>query len=232
MTQQLGLPDPTGGWAKATEKSAEATRDIVQAGRELGNSVSPAWETLVGIATDHLQYIRHTRRLRLSERYHALMIRDGIKRPVKEASPSFLIPLLEHASLETDDDLQDLWAALLANATDADNHMDMRTAFISMLSQMSHFDVKILAALSRVSKAHPDAGILVTSLLPDAVGIMHINQSTPAPTPSQKVLISLANLARLGCLLPHATYGGPSFNYVILTMLGEEFIKSCTNEFW
>ena len=230
MTQKIDLPDSTGGWARATEKSTEATTEIVHAGRELGNSVSPAWEVLVGIATDQLQYVRHTRRLRLFEKYRILMTKNGIARPLKEAPPSFLIPLLEHATIETDDDLQDLWAALLANATDADNRVDMRTAFISMLSQMSHFAVTILAALSRVSKAYPDTGTLVTSHLPDGVGIMASNQSIPAPAPSRDVLVSLANLARLGCLLPHATYGGPSFNYVTLTMLGEEFIRSCTNE--
>jgi hypothetical protein len=35
------VPDPTGGWAKATEATADASKEAIQAGRDLGRFISP-----------------------------------------------------------------------------------------------------------------------------------------------------------------------------------------------
>jgi hypothetical protein len=57
--------DPTGGWAKATEKSADAATEVIKTAREVGYSIGPAWQSLVGIVTDQLDVFRLTNRLRL-----------------------------------------------------------------------------------------------------------------------------------------------------------------------
>jgi hypothetical protein len=41
------VPDPTGGWAKATEATANASKQAIQAGRDLGRFISgPAGEVV------------------------------------------------------------------------------------------------------------------------------------------------------------------------------------------
>ena len=60
---------------------------------------------------------------------------------------------------------------MLANAADAGSSKEMRTAFVGMLSQMTRFDVTILATLVRASDTHPDAPYIITDQLPDAVRI-------------------------------------------------------------
>ncbi len=39
--------DPTGGWAKAVEKSSEAATEAVKAGRDVGGFIAPALRHLV-----------------------------------------------------------------------------------------------------------------------------------------------------------------------------------------
>jgi hypothetical protein len=48
-----------------------------------------------------------------------------------------LFPLLDGASLEEDDDLHTMWAALLANASSPDNAEKVRPGFIAALRQMA-----------------------------------------------------------------------------------------------
>jgi len=55
-----------------------------------------------------------------------------------------LFPLLEGASLEEDEDLHTLWAALLANAASPENEERVRPAFIATLRQLSRDEAELL----------------------------------------------------------------------------------------
>src|ERR1035441_457772 len=58
-----------------------------------------------------------------------------------------LFPLLEGASLEEDEDLHTMWAALLANASSPTNTEKVRPSFIPLLKQTHPFEVMILERL-------------------------------------------------------------------------------------
>ena len=48
--------------------------------------------------------------------------------------------------------------------------------------------------------------------------------------PTGAVALSLANLVRLGCILPFADYGGPlTTAFVSMTGLGRAFVAACTH---
>jgi len=59
------------------------------------------------------------------------------------------LPILEQASLEECDELQDLWASLLTSAVDPNFDGSVRTAYIDILKQVEVMDVHILQAVYR-----------------------------------------------------------------------------------
>src|SRR5579863_5626056 len=75
-----------------------------------------------------------------------IMLNIG-EQPKTKAPLSVLQPLVEAASLEEDDDLQNIWANLLANATDPRELITVRSMFPAILRDLRHRDVKFLDAL-------------------------------------------------------------------------------------
>ena len=74
--------DPTGGWAKATEATANASKEAIQAGRDLARFIrGPAGE-VIGMLWDHLRVIRFERQIRLWDRVrHLLAEKEWMRRP-------------------------------------------------------------------------------------------------------------------------------------------------------
>jgi hypothetical protein len=69
--------------------------------------------------------------------------------------PRLLMPILEHASLEDEDDIQRRWAALLANAASPDNKI--LPAFAEILHQLTPVQANILQWMYEM-KTEPIAG--------------------------------------------------------------------------
>jgi hypothetical protein len=63
------------------------------------------------------------------------------------ATPKILFPLLEGASFEEDENLHDMWAALLANAAWSENREVVRPGFIATLKQLSVDDAKLISRI-------------------------------------------------------------------------------------
>jgi hypothetical protein len=135
------VPDPTGGWAKATEASANASKQAIQAGRDLGRFISGPAGEVVGMLWDHLKVIRFERQVRLAERVRLFLSNRGMNGPTRSVPLKIGLPLLDYATLEEDDDLQDIWATLLVNGGDIDSGIEMRRAFVSVLAEMTALDV-------------------------------------------------------------------------------------------
>jgi hypothetical protein len=216
--------DPTVGWAKAIAKGSEAATEAVKASRDAGSFLAPAFRPLVGMAGDQFAFWQAKRQIRLAERFQAFLHERGLEAPTRDVAPAFLLPLIERASLEDDDSLQDVWAMMLANAADRDIGAEMRTAFVTILGEMTHLDVVILATLS-AALAEPELkGMLPTSMLPERVG-----DDGQGRLPTGAVAVSLANLGRLACI--HPTSGLPGwlhYGRVTVTDLGKAFVVACT----
>ena len=115
--------DPATASARAAEEIAKATGKGIDAASGLGRFFDrifgPALDELGGALADKARYWRWSRLIRLQERYEAECRAIGYDRVAKPVEPKFAFALLEAASLESDDDLQDMFARLLANATTA-----------------------------------------------------------------------------------------------------------------
>jgi hypothetical protein len=217
------ITDPTGGWAKAVERGSEAATEAIKAGRDAGGFLAPALRQLVGMAEDQFAFWRSMRRVRLFERYKDFMRERGLEAPTRTVDPAVLFPLVERASLERDDRLQDVWAMMLANASDTDSGAEMQTAFVSILADMTHLDVMILGNLAGVRDYAEFPHGLPTGMLPE--GIAHGGQHRPSTDP---VSVSLSNLTRLGCIEPIPALGAMSYARVWITALGKAFVAACT----
>ena len=68
----------------------------------------------------------------------------AVGREPEPVEPKLLIPLVQAASLETDESLSDKWAALLANAADPAQQVRVQPGFAEVLRQLTPVDAQIL----------------------------------------------------------------------------------------
>jgi hypothetical protein len=58
--------------------------------------------------------------------------------------PRLFLPIMEAASLESEDVLRERWAALIANAANPSGQIKVRTAYVEILKQLSAEDVEFI----------------------------------------------------------------------------------------
>ena len=73
----------------------------------------------------------------------AKMIEDAGVTP-QPVEDKLVIEILRGASLEEDEDLHTMWAALLANSALSENAGKVRPSFIAVLKQMAHDEASLL----------------------------------------------------------------------------------------
>jgi abortive infection alpha-like protein len=154
------VPDPTGVSAKATEATANASKEVIQAGRELGRFLSGPAGEVMGMITDRLKVIRFERQVRLAGRVRHFLAERGLAGPNRRIPLKVGLPLLDNGTLEENDDLQDVWAKLLVNGGDANSGTEIRRAFVSVLAEMTPLDVRNLAQIElATSRVHPERAL-------------------------------------------------------------------------
>ncbi len=91
----------------------------------------------------------------------------GLTVPNRLVLLKIAIPLFQAATVEDDDDLQNIWANLLINAADKDSGIEVTQKFISILQDLSYLEVNILETI--YSKKLPQDTIIWTYDLPEKV---------------------------------------------------------------
>lgn len=219
--------------AKAVQEVAKTTSNAIDATRELGGFLSKyaggSIEQAIGIVEDKLKYLRWERQVRLIERANLFLNERGLKQPSRQVPLNIAIPILQGASLEDNDELQDKWAALLTNAADASTDIEARRAFISILENLALIDAKILEKIySPNLKPESDSGDpldIWTAWLPD-----HVRTEKPEEVNIRlpvNIEVSLGNIARLG-LITSAMAFGNGFEIINQTAIGREFVRACS----
>lgn len=217
--------------SKAVQEVAKATGKAIDAAREAGSFiarfVSGPLEQGIGIFEDRLRYFRWERQIRLIRRADEMLKEIGMASPTKAVPLKLAIPLIQGASLEEDDSLQDKWATLLVNAANEDCKIEIRRAYIDILEQITVLEAKILDVVYSLSfEAAMHAGI-VTVDLPNSARIA-IEGEHKYIEPDQDIILAIANLSRVGCLRPLRTIGGGEiFGRVNPTVFGYSFVQAC-----
>jgi hypothetical protein len=184
--------------AKAVQEVAKATGKgidmVASAGGALKHLLGDSLEQLGGIVSDWARYYRYKNLLEVMDKFSRIATERGIAGKATPLPPQFALPLLEGASLESEDDVQELWAGLLANAADPARLLELKKVYVEVLRGLQPVDVRLLRALSQ-----PD--------LDAAYGIHNgatLNAEVLAGIVEADVedaQISLQTLARYGCVL-------------------------------
>ncbi len=140
-------------------------------------------------------------------------------------SPSILIPLVDTACQESRRELQDLWAALLANSM-IDEGKKVRQAFISTLSKFDPPDVLVLRAIINIPQP---TGWFASSLM--TTNRAYISQQIEEIGLSKDEWeSSCQNLKQLGCIEV-----APNHSETIIlecrpypTSFGKQLVAACT----
>lgn len=124
-----------------------AVKAILEPVKDLIEKIAgPAAEEIGLTVQDHVRVFRLKRQIRLFERVKEMLAEANMEPgrvPFK-----LLLPMVENASVEEDDDLQDRWAAMLANAAAGDNRgSGVEPVFPLILKELGIQEVKFLDEL-------------------------------------------------------------------------------------
>jgi hypothetical protein len=217
--------------ARALQELAKATGKGLEIIEELGSFLKlifadPAIE-IGGILTDRLKAFRYMQLLKIADKVTTIHKQKGIKGAFFPIPLRLSIPIIEAASLESEESIQDLWAGLIANATDPSKYFQIKRIYVDILSSIEPLDARLLQYLSKqgwnLVIGTPHYGFDSERLASELCVIDY------------EIRLSLDNLSRLGCVVDeqenlaekpgHAvrkpkTFYKPSF-------LGLQLIQAC-----
>jgi len=234
---------PVPGTNEAVEETAKAAQEAFKfgssavdaatgAGNVLLRFIGGPLDTISGTFDDYLRVRRITNQIALAKKVQTAMLGAGLSVPSRLLDLKFAVPLLQAASLEDEDSMQDRWAALLINAGNAESGKEVKRAHVEILERLTPSEANILDKIYTVPYVDNEVlpGVSTIALPDTAVEYDSKNDnSIYAASLSKDVALALAQLLQLGCItLPPSWEGGQSFKVVYQTILGRDFIKVCT----
>jgi hypothetical protein len=223
-----------------------ATKGIIEgAGAFLSRICLPAAEEFGLLLKDRVSYWRALNLAKVLKKAETKLPAE-----VRGASPKLVLPIIEGASLEDKDDLQDLWGNLLASEVDPRFNGPVRTVYIDIIKQLEVIDVHTLNFIYEGYKT----GLQVW---------LQNNSADTSPTifPISRIFItnklgidaityedSIDNLIRLRCITSYVesktiesehsefyaytSYDDVTYDYryenVCMTSFGVGFMKACS----
>jgi hypothetical protein len=176
--------------SKAVGKAIDLTDKVVGfVGRVLGGPI----ENAVGlVGGDWLQHARLRNADRLAARTEALLAQRQIKKP-EPVSAVLAVPLLRAAQDESREEVQELWARLLANAMDPKRAHTVRQSFIDILRRLDPLDALTLQKMFRDNVGINSSGLMNHNIrLADFARVLGVG--------SDELVVSLDNLVELRCV--------------------------------
>lgn len=176
------MSDEAAPYSKAIEESAKAggkAIDLIRDGAHaVGRPVANVYGLLVG---DHIEALRE-RNLDAISRETRRILRERDLAETQPVTEQIAIPLLEAARGETREEMQKLWAQLLANAMDPARRDDVRPEFIQTLGKFHPVDALVLRELKHDRLVREG----------ELAGALNIRESS--------VVVSLETLESLRCV--------------------------------
>lgn len=152
----------------------------------------PAAEEIGLSFRDSVQVWRLKRQVRYFKRVETICAEAGIK--PQSVKLSLLFDVMERATLEEDDELQDLWANLLANAANPSGQVRVRTMFPELLRYITKEEAIYLNEMFEINEIA--TGYTGREFLPQVDDEMEV--SLP---PKRLDEVSYDNLKRLGLIV-------------------------------
>lgn len=141
---------------------------------------------------------------------------DAAKVTPRPVDPKVLVPLLNHASLESDDGLAEMWAALLARAAAGEN---VPPVFPRILADLRPVDAQVLSLIRTRRRS------VQLSALWDSIGVM--KRDVRAESVVSVDLLVAAGLVSVGKLTDDGVlHADDSDPFLRITKLGERFLAA------
>lgn len=209
------------------ELAKEGLKESFKTAKEFaGKLVSPALEEGGGIIQDNLKLWRLKNQINILLKAKKFLEDKGID--PKKVLPKTLISILENGSLDEEEEMQNKWAALLANAASS-NH-NTKQSFAKILNELSPLEARLLDKL--FEEASKETGKKRFELNFSKDKIMEVFGIS-----SDEFDIIADNLFRLNLCQAPASHGGVSigefpivlrtYKFISFTPLGYSFVKTC-----
>lgn len=151
----------------------------------LGSICKPAAEELGLLLRDKVKFYRAKNLLKIQEKIEILLSNQKIKEtPV---SPKFLKAFVDDASWEDDDEIQNLWAGLVAGEIKYGSRSDEAIIYTELLKSMSAYEARIIKLVygddriaDLLSISFQSAKVFET-LVPIDIPIVEILKASPVP---------------------------------------------------
>lgn len=213
-----------------TQAVVTTERILIGLQRMLGGPASD----IMGLIGDKLKFARWQRQVRFFERANEILEELDVEN-TRVVPPKFALPIITHASLEEEDDLQDIWARLTANAMDPTFDDEIRYAYIEIIQGLNPVDVRILnGAYNSLAKEDEMDWAEVTKYhlsKADVCSVLGIDD--------EEYQLSMYNLFRVQCMTPawltveQIILGDERLSIqkgvdvVTMTPLGVSFVRAC-----
>lgn len=130
----------------AVAETAKAAGKAIDTLNDTGSFFNKAFGDIVvdgiGLVRDRLKFYRFERASVLAHETTERLKAKGVSE-YRSLHPSVGIPLIEHATLEDDDELSERWAALLASALDPSS-VRVTKRMVTTLSELSPLDARLV----------------------------------------------------------------------------------------
>jgi len=222
---------------KTTEEAIKTTSKAVdlltkEVSAFLFKIIGPAAEEFGYLLKDYVMYFRYKNLLRLRDKVDAIHRERRIEGKSIPIPPRYAIPLIQHASEEDNESLQEMWAGLISNLTDPEKRFNPKKIYIQIISSLEPLDAQVLNFFSNPEWKRfiepGDNGVKLNILIDQ----LHENE--------KDLQLSLQNLARLGCTIDELPetwddLGSSSFGLRVtdpratfrLSPLGFQLIEAC-----
>ncbi len=175
--------------SKAVQEVAKTTGKAIEAAERVGKFLSTIFGGALGevgdIAHDWARYYRYKNLLKIQDKVEAIIWKRKIEGKTIPIPPRYAVPLIQNASQEDDETLQEMWAGLIANSMDPGKRLNVKKVYINILSSLEPLDLQILNHLA----PYRQSGEYLRSLADDLSASM------------AEIVVSLQNLAQLGCIV-------------------------------
>jgi hypothetical protein len=182
-------------WGEAEKEKWKAVQKAIpltdKLGKFIGKIVGPAAFELGGLLGDQMKAWRAANLDRLERKWRAKLaqrkISDDVIRslPFKEA-----VLMIEASSMEDDEDVIDLWARLLINATDVNTSCEIKKMHVDILKSLNGLEARILSVIFVLFEYGDFSSDKLT---------LNLIHKWPKMT-SEQLRIALQNIQRLGLL--------------------------------
>lgn len=137
--------------SKAVPEALKFSTKALEIGGKLGSFLSRVFgavpEDMVGVlGGDYLHHIRIRNAEKLMERTSKILKDRSIEKDTIPLSPNIALLLLNAAQDESREELQELWARMLANAMDLNRSSVVRQSVIAAVKAFDPLDAKVIEA--------------------------------------------------------------------------------------